>query len=88
MRQTDEVAIIELNARFGGGFPLSREAGADFPRWMLEELTGRPSTARADGWRAGLVMLRYDAAVFVQDETAHELSPCRRGATVRSGSPI
>jgi carbamoyl-phosphate synthase large subunit len=66
----DEVVIIELNARFGGGFPLSREAGADFPRWMLEDLTGRPSTARADGWRAGLVMLRYDAAVFVDDETA------------------
>ena len=68
--QADEVVIIELNARFGGGYPLSREAGADFPRWMLEELTGRPSTARADGWKAGLVMLRYDAAVFVQDETA------------------
>ena len=64
------VEIIELNARFGGGFPLSREAGADFPRWILEELTGRPSTARADGWRAGVVMLRYDAAVFVQDEPA------------------
>ena len=64
------VAIIELNARFGGGFPLSREAGADFPRWILEELTDRPSTARADSWRAGLVMLRYDAAVFVEDGQA------------------
>jgi carbamoyl-phosphate synthase large subunit len=61
------LAIIELNARFGGGFPLSREAGADFPRWIIEDLLGRPSTATADGWRDGVVMLRYDAAVFVQD---------------------
>lgn len=65
-----QLAIIELNARFGGGFPLSREAGADFPRWMLEDLVGLPSTATADGWRDGLVMLRYDAAVFVRDERA------------------
>jgi carbamoyl-phosphate synthase large subunit len=60
--------VIELNARFGGGFPLSRQAGADFPRWILEEVVGLPSSARADGWRDGLVMLRYDAAVFVADE--------------------
>jgi carbamoyl-phosphate synthase large subunit len=63
----DRLAVIEINARYGGGFPLSLEAGADFPRWMLEELRGLPSTASPDGWRAGLVMLRYDAAVFVDE---------------------
>jgi carbamoyl-phosphate synthase large subunit len=63
----DDIAIIELNARFGGGFPLSREAGAYYPRWLLEELIGLPSTARSDGWEPGLVMLRYDAAVFVRE---------------------
>ena len=59
------MAVIEVNARFGGGFPLAREAGADFPRWLVEEVAGLPSTAREDGWQDGLVMLRYDAAVFV-----------------------
>lgn len=63
-----DLAVIEINARYGGGFPLALEAGADFPRWQLEELLGLPSTASAAGWRDGLVMLRYDAAVFV-DET-------------------
>jgi carbamoyl-phosphate synthase large subunit len=65
--RSDDIRIIELNARFGGGFPLSREAGADFPRWMLEELAGLPSTASAHEWRDGLVMLRYDAAVFLPE---------------------
>jgi carbamoyl-phosphate synthase large subunit len=65
-----ELAVIEINARYGGGFPLALEAGADFPRWQLEELLGLPSTARADGWRDGLVMLRYDAAVFVDEAEA------------------
>jgi len=66
----DRLAVIEINARYGGGFPLALEAGADFPRWQLEELLGLPSTASPDGWRDGLVMLRYDAAVFVDDADA------------------
>jgi carbamoyl-phosphate synthase large subunit len=68
----DALAVIEINARFGGGFPLSLEAGADFPRWMLEELLGLPSTASHDGWTSGMVMLRYDAAVFVDEHRRDE----------------
>ena len=44
-----DLAVIEINARYGGGFPLALEAGADFPRWQLEELLGLPSTATPDG---------------------------------------
>jgi carbamoyl-phosphate synthase large subunit len=57
--------VIEINPRFGGGFPLSHAAGAAFPRWLIEERLGLPSTARSDGWEDGIVMLRYDEAVFV-----------------------
>jgi carbamoyl-phosphate synthase large subunit len=60
----DEVRVIEVNARYGGGFPLAYEAGARLPDWTIEELAGRPSTV-TDDWREGLVMLRYDEAVFV-----------------------
>ena len=62
----DEVRVIELNARFGGGFPLAWEAGAPFPRWIIEELLGEPVSGDPAGWRDGLVMLRYDDAVFRQ----------------------
>jgi carbamoyl-phosphate synthase large subunit len=68
--ETGRDIVIELNARFGGGYPLARQAGADYPRWLLEEAAGLPSTASADGWRDGLVMLRYDAAVFVDRREA------------------
>lgn len=67
---TGELAVIEINPRFGGGYPLSYRAGADYPRWLLEDLRGLPSTASADAWRDGLVMLRYDAAVFVDRDQA------------------
>jgi carbamoyl-phosphate synthase large subunit len=72
VNEPTNVALIEINARYGGGFPLSLEAGADFPRWMLEDLLGMPSTASPADWRAGLVMLRYDAAVFVDEHARHE----------------
>jgi carbamoyl-phosphate synthase large subunit len=55
--------VIEINARFGGGYPLAHHAGATFTRWLLEEVAGRPSTAH-DNWREGVLMLRYDASVF------------------------
>jgi carbamoyl-phosphate synthase large subunit len=65
-----ELAVIEINPRFGGGFPLSHQAGAHFARWLLEDVRNLPSTATKDGWREGLVMLRYDAAVFVDQAQA------------------
>ena len=61
---TSELRVIELNARYGGGFPLAFRAGVRYPTWTIEELLGRPSTV-SDDWRDGVVMLRYDDAVFV-----------------------
>lgn len=55
--------VIEINARFGGGYPLVHHAGAPFTKWLLEEVSGGSSTAH-DAWREGVLMLRYDAAVF------------------------
>ena len=59
-----DMRVIEINTRYGGGFPLAFEAGAHYPAWTIEEILGRPSSV-ADRWRDGLVMLRYDDAVFV-----------------------
>ncbi len=61
---TDRLSIIELNARFGGGFPLSDAAGAHVARWMIEDIAGLPSSAHGGAFQDGLVMLRYDDAVF------------------------
>jgi len=56
-------AVFEINARFGGGYPLAHRAGATFSRWLLEEAAGLASSA-TNAWQDGLTMLRYDAAVF------------------------
>ena len=61
------VKFIEINPRFGGGVPLSIKAGADFPKWILQELLGRKPNIRFDGFRDNLIMLRYDSEVWLQN---------------------
>lgn len=65
--ETGACAGIEINPRFGGGFPLSWAAGAHYTAWLIDEyLLDRP-VPFYDGWKSGLVMLRYDAKVLVDD---------------------
>lgn len=61
----DAVKIIEINPRFDGGAPLAIEAGADFPRWILQELAGKRPRIAFDGFQDKLLMLRYDSEVWL-----------------------
>jgi carbamoyl-phosphate synthase large subunit len=60
----DSLSFIEINPRFGGGFPLSAAAGANFPKWIIEWLLGRQPHVTIDGWQDWTVMLRYDAEII------------------------
>jgi carbamoyl-phosphate synthase large subunit len=69
-RQSQEAYAIEINPRFGGGYPLSYEAGANFPRWLIQEyLLGMP-VEFCDAWESDLTMLRYDDHVIVRGAAA------------------
>lgn len=65
--QAGRIRFTEINPRFGGGAPLSIRAGADFPRWILQELTGRRPRIGFGAFKDGLMMLRYDAEVWLED---------------------
>jgi carbamoyl-phosphate synthase large subunit len=55
--------VFEINARFGGGYPLADHAGGRFAESLLALVAGREEVASPD-WRTDVTMLRYDAAVF------------------------
>lgn len=55
--------IFEINARFGGGYPICDHAGGTYAKWIIQELSGRTPDYN-DNWREGVRMLRYDAAIF------------------------
>lgn len=67
------VQIIEVNARFGGGYPIAHRAGTDFVRRLLE--IANPNLERVAGpeWEEGVAMTRWDEAVFV---SAQEVGQC------------
>lgn len=57
--------FFEINARFGGGVPLSIEAGANFPLWLISEYLGRTQNIGCPSFRPQMLMLRYDDAIFI-----------------------
>jgi carbamoyl-phosphate synthase large subunit len=63
MGNGERASVIEINARFGGGYPLAHRAGATHVRWLLEHALGRDSTAHGR-WEQDLTMLRFDSSVF------------------------
>ncbi|MBM3454921.1 MAG: ATP-grasp domain-containing protein [Bacteroidetes bacterium] len=58
---------IEINPRFGGGYPLSYMAGANYPKYLLQEYLLEQSIPFNEDWDNNLLMLRYDAEVLVND---------------------
>jgi len=64
-RNSGALAYIEINARFGGGYPLARHAGAEYERWLVEEYLKAGTIDRFDDWQDRLIMLRYDDEIVV-----------------------
>jgi len=65
--ETQRCAALEINPRFGGGYPLSYSAGANYPGWLIDEYMLGKKLPFFDGWETDLLMLRYDAKVLVHD---------------------
>ena len=68
----DVFRLTEINARFGGGYPLVDRAGAPFAQWLIAEAAGRTVEPPFDGWEDDLAMLRYDDAAFVSGSRLRE----------------
>jgi carbamoyl-phosphate synthase large subunit len=61
----DAPTLIEVNPRFGGGFPLTLEAGGDYPMWIVEMVEGHKVEPRLGEYRKGLFMTRALEEIYV-----------------------
>ncbi|NRT60903.1 carbamoyl-phosphate synthase large subunit [Clostridium saccharoperbutylacetonicum] len=59
----EKVYLLEINPRFGGGVPLSFEAGADYGRQILSILDG--GQVKYTKEFKEITMLRYEEAVYI-----------------------
>ena len=55
-KKTEDVIGIEINPRFGGGFPVSYLAGANFPKWIIEEYLFNKQLDYFDDWEENLLI--------------------------------
>lgn len=65
-RITGRIVGIEINPRFGGGFPLTYEAKANYPAMLIREYFLNEQLDFFDNWVDGLVMLRYDSEIILE----------------------
>jgi carbamoyl-phosphate synthase large subunit len=63
-RITERIYGIEINPRFGGGYPLSYESGADYPQFLIQEYLLNEEIEFHEDWKENRVMLRYDSEVI------------------------
>lgn len=62
---TSDVVGIEINPRFGGGYPQTYAAGGNFIEYLIREYFLEEKIEYFDNWKNHLLMLRYDDAIFV-----------------------
>ena len=62
---TGDVVGIEINPRFGGGYPQAYAAGGNYPEYLIREYFLGEEIGYFDGWKDHQLMLRYDDAVYV-----------------------
>jgi len=60
------IFFIEINTRFGGGYPLTHQAGVNFIEFIFNDYFKLPNQ-KISNWSKNLLMLRYDHEVIVND---------------------
>lgn len=63
--ETKDIVGIEINPRFGGGYPLSYNSGGNYPELLIREYFLGEEVEYFDNWKDGMFMLRYDDAIYV-----------------------
>ncbi|MBR2097642.1 MAG: ATP-grasp domain-containing protein [Prevotella sp.] len=67
-RESDnDIKAIEINPRFGGGYPLSYYAKANYVEYIIREYLLGETIDYSDAWLDRTMMLRYDDEVIVND---------------------
>ena len=57
---------IEINPRFGGGYPMSHAVGVDYPATIISELVFGEKPEYFGDWKSDVLMLRHDSMIILE----------------------
>ena len=58
---------IEINARFGGGYPMSFYSGANYPEMIIKEYLLNIEPVFSEAWKDEMIFLRYDSTMVIDN---------------------
>ena len=62
-----DIVGIEINPRFGGGYPFSLNAGANFPEFIIREYLLDEQIDYFDAWKDNCLNIRYENEIIIND---------------------
>lgn len=63
--ETKDIVGIEINPRFGGGYPLTYMSGGNYPELLIREYFLGEDVEYFDNWVDNKLMLRFDDAIYI-----------------------
>ncbi len=72
-RDGDDYLVTDVNARFGGGFPVHVAAGGGYPDIVLALARGEHPEPRVGSYRPGVIMVRYLSQVILERDGSQGL---------------
>jgi carbamoyl-phosphate synthase large subunit len=73
------LTVLEMNPRFGGGYPFAHTAGANLPAALIAWARGETACPAWFACEAGMTMAKCDRTV-IEDHARHALAPDPRAA--------
>lgn len=67
-RTAEGFALLEVNPRFGGVYPHAHECGLNFPKLLLNNVSGFSNEPQIGGYEADWIMMNYDEIVTIPKE--------------------
>mgnify|MGYP000788059025 CR=1 FL=1 len=65
IEQNGKLYVLEINPRFGGGYPHAYECGVNFPEYILKNATDGKNTKRIFEYQPGIKCMKYSEIVTV-----------------------